>query len=157
VSGAVQRKRVLAALDAENALVRAEVDFDHHVLLRQLLEQGRGVVFVHHVDAVADALGVSQLDRLADVEAQALGRDQAGSQLAGVQADVDLGINGVEIVEHPHLQRVVAHGNEAVLGLHEVDADEAGLMLASMVCWMVSKPSRVWAKTCSGAKPRRTW
>jgi hypothetical protein len=50
-----------------------------------------GVVFIHHVDAVADALGVAQLDGLADVEAQALGRDQAGSQFAGVQADVHLG------------------------------------------------------------------
>ena len=63
-----------------------------------------------------------------DVEAEALGRDQAGRQLSGVQADVHPRINGVEIVEHPHLQRVVAHGNEAVLGLNEIDADEAGLM-----------------------------
>src|ERR1035438_1441034 len=34
----------------------------------------------------------------------------------------------MEVVEHLHLQRVVVHGNEAVLGLDKVDADEARLM-----------------------------
>jgi hypothetical protein len=63
-----------------------------------------GIVLIHHVDAVADALGVAQFDGLADVEAQALGRNQARRQFAGVQADVDLRIDGVQVVEHLHLQ-----------------------------------------------------
>jgi hypothetical protein len=119
--GAVEREGVVGALDAQNAFVGAEVDLDHHVLLRQFLQQGRGVVLVHHVDAVADALGVAQLDGLADVEAQALGRHQAGAsspacrlmwtwgkRSAGSRASSSAG--------------VVAHGDEAVLGLDEVDA-----------------------------------
>ena len=83
-----------------------------------------GVVFIHHIDAVADALGVAEFDGLADVEAQAFGRDQAGREFAGMQSDVDLGIDGVEVAEHLHLQRVIAHGDEAILGHDEVDADE---------------------------------
>ncbi len=34
-------------------------------------------------------------------------------------------VNGVQVVEHLHLQGIVAHGDEAVLGLDEVEADEA--------------------------------
>ena len=56
------------------------------------------------------------------MEAQTLRRHQAGSQFAGVQADVDLGINGVQVIQHLHLQRVIAHGDVTVLGLDEIDA-----------------------------------
>ena len=77
---------------------------------------------------MADALGVAELDGLADVEAQAFGRDEAGSELAGMQADVHLWVDGVEVIEHLHLEGVVAHGDKAVFGLDEVDADEARLV-----------------------------
>ena len=113
-----------------------------------------GLVLVHDVDAVADALGVAELDGLADVEAEAVGRDEAGSEFAGVERDVHLRIDAVEVVEHQHLAVVLGHGEVAVFGLNEVDADDAwdGLIESRR-----SKPRRVWAKTCCGGKPRRTW
>ena len=74
---------------------------------------------------MADALGVAQLHRLADVEAQPLGRRQARRQLPGVQAEVNFGINRVQVVQHIHLQRVVAHGDESVLGLDKIAAYKA--------------------------------
>jgi len=85
---AVEREGMLVALDAQNALVGAQVDFDHDMLLSQLLQQLRCVVFIHNVDAVADALRMTQFNSLADVEAQTFGWDETGRQLAGVQADV---------------------------------------------------------------------
>ena len=87
-ASAVKRKRVLVALDAQNAFVRAQVDLDHHVLLRQFLQQPRRIVLIHHIHAVPDAFGVAQLHRLPDVEAQPLRRHQPRRQLAGVQGDV---------------------------------------------------------------------
>ena len=125
---AVEGKGVLVALDVEDAFVGAKVDFDHDVPGGELLEQGGGVVLIHDVDAVADALGVAELDGLADVEAKAFGRDKAGSEFAGVEADGDARIDGVEVVEHLHVEGVVAHGDEAVFGHDEVDADEAGFV-----------------------------
>ena len=68
---------MIRSLHAQNAFVGAEVDLDHHVLRGQLLQQRRRVVLIHDIDAVADALGVAQFNRLADVEAQALGRNEA--------------------------------------------------------------------------------
>ena len=49
-----------------------------------------GIVLVHDVDAVADALGVAEVDGFADVKAEAVGGDQAGGEFAGVKRDVDL-------------------------------------------------------------------
>jgi hypothetical protein len=77
---------------------------------------------------VADALGVAEVDGLADVEAEALGRDEAWGEFAGVEADVDGGIDGVQVVEHLHLAVVLAHGEVAVFGLDEVDADDVGIL-----------------------------
>ena len=51
------------------------------------------MVFVEDVDAVADALGVAELDGFADVEAEAVGGDEAGGEFAGVERDVDLGVD----------------------------------------------------------------
>ena len=31
----------------------------------------------------------------------------------------------MQVIQHPHLQGIVAHGDESILRLHEVDADEA--------------------------------
>ena len=99
------------AFDAEDAGVGGEVDLDHDVLVGHLFEERVGVVFVEHVDAVADALGVAEVDGFADVEAEAVGRDHAGGEFAGVERDADVGVDGVEVVEHLHLEVVVAHGD----------------------------------------------
>ena len=65
------------------------------------------------------------------------------------------GIDAVQVVEHLHLQRVVAHGEVAVLRHDEVDADQ--FVLRVHRCLHRSKPSSVCAKTCCGGKPRSTW
>ena len=116
---------MIFAADAENHVVAGEVDFDHHVLRGHFLQQIVGAIFVHDVDAVADALGVGLFDGEANVAAEALGRNQAGGELAGVQADVDLGIKAMQEADHAHVQGVVVHGSVAVFGHHEIDADDA--------------------------------
>ncbi len=80
-------------------------------------------VLVHHVHAVADALRVGQLHRLADVEAQSLRRHQPRRQFARVQRNVHVGILRMQIADHLHLQGVVAHGDVVVFRPHKVDAD----------------------------------
>ena len=100
---------------------------------------------------MADALGVAEVDGFADVEAEAFGRDEAGGEFAGVERDVDLGVDAVEVVEHLHLEVVVLHGDAAVFGQTKLMPTTSGSAEAT------SKPRRVWAKTCCGGKPRRTW
>ena len=68
------------------------------------------LILVHDVDAMADALCVSEIDSFANVEAKAIGRNEAGSDLACVQGDVYFRIDAVEIVEHQHLAVVLGHG-----------------------------------------------
>jgi len=123
VGSAIERERVFVADDAEDALIGTEVDLDHDVALGHFLEELLSVGFVESVDAVADAFGVAEFDGLTDVEAQALGRDEAGRKFAGVQSDVNMGIDGVEIVDHLHVQGVIAHGEEAVFRHDEVEAN----------------------------------
>ncbi len=125
VGSAVVGEGVVGTLDAKDSFVGTEVDFDHHVLAGQLREQRRGVVFVHYVHAVANALGMAQIDGLANVETQTLRWHKARGQLAGMQGDVDLGIYGMQVIHHLHVQHIVAHGDETVFGLDEIDADEA--------------------------------
>ncbi|MDX6459812.1 MAG: hypothetical protein QOE55_3509 [Acidobacteriaceae bacterium] len=76
---------------------------------------------------MADALGVAQVDGFADVEAKAIWRDEAGGEFARVERDVDLGVDGVEVVEHEHLAVVLGHGHVGVFGLDVVDADYVGV------------------------------
>jgi len=75
---------------------------------------------------VADAFGVAEVDGFADVEEEAIGSDEAGSDFAGVEGDVDFGVDGVEVVEHEHLAVVLGHGHVGVFGLDEVDSDYVG-------------------------------
>ena len=91
------------------------------------MQQTKRIVFVEHVNAVADALRVTEVDGLANMEAQARRRHHARRKFTRVQRDVDLRINRVQVVEHLHLQVVVAHGDVAVLRHHEVDADDVGI------------------------------
>ena len=78
------------AADAENHVVAGEVDLDQHALVGHGLQQLVRLVFVHHVDAVTDAIGSGLLDGKADVAAQALRRHQPRRKFAGMQADANL-------------------------------------------------------------------
>ena len=84
------------------------------------------MVLVHDVDAVADAFGAGDLDRLPDVEALAFRADHAVAELAGVERDADVGVEGVEEADHTHLPGVLGHGHAPVFRLDEVDADDEG-------------------------------
>jgi hypothetical protein len=85
------------------------------------------MIFVHDVDTVTDALGVAELDCFADVETEAVGGDEARSDLAGVESDVHSRIDRVQIVEHEHLPVILGHGEVTILGDDEVDADDDGM------------------------------
>jgi len=124
----VEREGMVDSLHSENAFIGAEVDFDHHVLLRHLFQERLGIVFKHDVDAVTNALGVTELDGLANVEAETFRRYEAEGQFTRVQRDVDLGVDRVQILDHLHVQGVIAHGDKAVFGLDEVDAYPGRLM-----------------------------
>ena len=87
--------------------------------------QADGIFFEHDVDAVADALGVAALDRGANVEREILGLHQSQGKFAGVQADVHLGINAVQVIEHGHVLVEVVNGNVPVLGHDQIQSHEA--------------------------------
>ncbi len=98
------------------------------MLLRHLFQQRLRIVLVHHVDTVANTLRMPPVNRLPDVKAQAFGRNETRSQFAGVQRDVHFRVDGMQILDHLHLQGVVAHGNEAVFGHYKIDADPGVVM-----------------------------
>ena len=66
---AIERKGVVLALDAKDHVVAGEVDLDHHALCRHVLHQLVGAVFVHHVDAMTDAIGLRHIHGEPDVAA----------------------------------------------------------------------------------------
>ena len=59
---AVERERVVGALDAEDLIVADQGDLDQHVAARHLGQESERIVLVEDVDAVADAPGMSALD-----------------------------------------------------------------------------------------------
>ena len=99
----VQRKRMVGTLDAKNSLIRAQVDLHHHMHLRQLFHQPLRVVLIHHVHPVPNALRMSPLHRLADMEPKPLRRHQPRSQLSGMKGDGNSRERGVQEVQHLHL------------------------------------------------------
>ena len=74
---------------------------------------------------MADAFGVRVFDRLANVAAKPFVGDEAGSEFAGVQSDVNFGVHTMQKTDDAHLQRVFGHGDVAIFGHHEIDADDA--------------------------------
>ena len=118
---------MIVAADAEDQVVRGQGDFDQHVALSHFMEQGDGIFFVHHGNAVADALGVAAFDRGANVEREIFGRNEAHGEFSGVQRDVNFGIDAVQVIDHRHVLVEVVDGDVPVLGHDEIQADEAGI------------------------------
>ncbi len=112
---------MVCALDVQDDVVAGEVDLDHGAPGGHQLEQIVGMVLLHHVNAVADAFGMCLFDGGANMKAQSVRRHHSGRQLAGVQCDVHLGVEGVERTDHLHLLTVVGHGDAPVLRLHHID------------------------------------
>ena len=53
-----------------------------------------------------------------------LGLDQSHGEFAGMQADVHLGIDAVQVIEHRHVLVEIVNGNVPVFGHDEIQADE---------------------------------
>ena len=123
--GDVGVQRMICSRDIEDDVVRGQIDLNHDVPGGHLVQQMKGVVFVErHRRTWPVAFEQPGWSGLADdVKAETCRRHHARRKLARMQRDVHLGIDGVEIVEHLHLQVIVAHREVAVLGHHEVDAD----------------------------------
>src|SRR5215475_11545992 len=60
---------------------------------------------------------------MSNVKTQAFGWDKAQGEFPSVQSDMHLGINSVQVVEHPHVQLKVAHGNVPVFRHNQVQPD----------------------------------
>ena len=86
----VDRQRMVISAHAENDVVRGEAYFHQNVALGHFMQQCDGIFFVHHINTVADALGVSAIDGGANVKGQVLRWNQANREFAGVQRDVHL-------------------------------------------------------------------
>ena len=87
---AVLRQRMVRRHDAEDRIVRGQVDLHHHMAAGHLVQQPARVRLLHYIHAVPNPFRVAQLDRLADVELQPVGRHQPRRKLARVQRDVNL-------------------------------------------------------------------
>ena len=74
---------------------------------------------------MADALGVAALDRIANVVGEILGLHQSRRKFAGMQADVHLGIDAVQIIEHGHVLVEIVDGDVPVFGHDQVQSDKA--------------------------------
>ena len=108
------------ALDAQNHIVGGEVDLHHNVFRGKLLQQFVRTVFIHHIHPMTDALRVAQFDGFANMEFQSIRRHQSRREFARVQRHAHLGINAVEIIQHLHVQVIVAHGKVAIFRHHKV-------------------------------------
>jgi len=122
---AVDGKGVLSAGHAQDQSVAGEVDFDQDVVIAHLFQERGRVRLIHDVDAVADSFRVAQVERFPDVEAQAVRGHHSGSQLARVQSDVDLRVDGFRVGDHFHIEIVIVHRVVPIFGLHEIDGHDA--------------------------------
>src|ERR1700733_13899003 len=61
----------------------------------------------------------------ANVEREILGRHQPHGKLAGVQSNVNLGIDAVQVVDHRHVLIEIVERDVPILGHDKIEADEA--------------------------------
>src|ERR1035441_2638359 len=83
---------MLRSAHAQDNVIAGEADFHHHIAVRHLLQKLEWTTFVHHVNAISNAFGMTRLDRIAHMKLQVLGRDKALDQLARMRRDVHLRI-----------------------------------------------------------------
>ena len=124
---------MLRPANAENDVVAGETDFHHYIAVGHLLQELEWATFVHHVNAMSDAFGMTLLYRIAHMKLQVLGRDKALvtavpnperalDEFARVQRDVHMRITLVKVIEHAHVQRKISHGDIPVFRHHQVQA-----------------------------------
>ena len=91
----IQWKGMIFSADAEDLVVTGEADFHQDAFARHFFQQLVRTIFVHHVDAVSDALGLGFFDGEANVATEAFVGHEAGRQFARVQGQVNLGVKFV--------------------------------------------------------------
>src|SRR5215469_13885204 len=94
---------------------------------------------------------------MSDMKTQAFRWDQAYGQFPGVQTDMHLGINSMQVIKHLHVQVEVAHGNVPVFRHAQVQPDhtrinrsqlEASENLRKYLLWR--KPAQHLIKIAKG-------
>src|ERR1017187_7882301 len=113
---------MLRPANAEDDVVAGETDFHHYIAVGHLLQELEWATFVHHVNAMSDAFGMTLLYRIAHMKLQVLGRDKALDQFARVQRNVHMRITFVKVIEHAHVQRKISHRYIPVFRHHQVQA-----------------------------------
>src|SRR6185436_8828636 len=95
---------MLLLLYAEDQVVAGQANLNHHITPDELLQQAVRVIFVHDVNAMANALGVAFGYRVADMKSQPFGWDHSGSEFTRVQRNVGEWILRSQKVKHLHMQ-----------------------------------------------------
>ena len=122
---AIDLHRMRLVLDPQDEGVAGEVDFDRDPALAHGAQQTNSVALVDNVHAMADAVGAGDLDGLADMALQTLRWHHAEGELAGVQGKPHAGMLLLQKGKHAHVQAVVAHRHDPVLGADDVHRHHA--------------------------------
>ena len=154
--GAVGGKGVAVERDAEDDVVRGEIDFDHDVRSAISLSSACGSSSYMTLTPWPMRSAWPRSTASRTWKRKAFEGDEAGRELAGVEREVDLRVDGVEEVDHVHLPGVLGHGEVVVFGLDEVEATTTVARGVAASAAATSKASRVWAKTRAGSWERRT-
>src|SRR5580698_2209058 len=83
------------------------------------------MVFVHHVHAMSDAIGMSLLDCGTNVKGETVGWNHARFQLARMQRDVDIWIKRAQSIDHLHVQPIIGHADFTILRLDKIETYNA--------------------------------
>src|SRR5664279_2831740 len=111
---------MLWSANAEYDVVAGEADFYHHIAAGHLLQKLGWATFVHHVNAMSDAFGMTLLYRITHMKLQVLGWDKTLDEFARMQRDVHMRIAFVKVIEHAHVQRKISNGDIPVFRHHQV-------------------------------------
>src|SRR3984885_8817241 len=133
-------------IDTKDDIVRCEVDLDHNVTIGHLFQESVGLILVHDVDPVADALRMAEIDCLTNMKTQTSRWDEARGNLSGVQADMNRRIDTVQVVQHKHLAVVFGHRHVSVLRLDEVETYDARILRGDLKCQQRLSEDLLWRK-----------
>src|SRR5690348_5677094 len=95
--------------NSQNQIIAGETDLNCNPLLCHLPKQIEWAILLHDADSVPNTLRVANFDRLSNMRTQATRRNLLWSKLARMLSEMNVGIELVEVIEDPHMERVVMH------------------------------------------------
>ena len=104
-------------------LDKTELSILEPFLQIEQLEWADVVRFGDDLLGMADAPRAGDLDRLADMERQVLGRNEPHRQLPGMETDPRLRVSAPDVADDPHLFAIISQRNFIVLRRDEVQSD----------------------------------